>query len=52
MKRFYSLFFFIILSCACGLPSSLSSDGTHPNKDGYTIMESVILPILQAYPAE
>lgn len=35
-----------------GLPSSLSSDGTHPNKDGYTIMESVILPILQAYPAE
>lgn len=35
-----------------GLPSSLSSDGTHPNKDGYTIMEGVILPILQAYPAE
>ena len=34
-----------------GLPSSLSSDGTHPNKDGYTIMEGVILPILQAYPA-
>ncbi|MBR6346458.1 MAG: acylhydrolase [Bacteroidales bacterium] len=33
-----------------GLPSSLSSDGTHPNKDGYTIMESIILPILQAYP--
>lgn len=35
-----------------GLPSSLSSDGTHPNKDGYTIMEDVVLPILQAYPAE
>lgn len=34
-----------------GLPSSLSSDGTHPNKDGYTIMEGVILPILQAYTA-
>ncbi|MBO4476671.1 MAG: hypothetical protein J5737_08135 [Bacteroidales bacterium] len=35
-----------------GLPSSLSSDGTHPNKDGYSIMESVILPILQAYSAK
>ena len=35
-----------------GLPSSLSSDGTHPNKDGYTIMEDVVLPSLQAYPAE
>ena len=32
-----------------GLPSALSSDGTHPNKDGYTIMEGVILPILQEY---
>ena len=30
-----------------GLPSTLSSDGTHPNKDAYTIMEGVILPILQ-----
>lgn len=34
-----------------GLPSALSSDGTHPNKNGYTIMEGVILPILQACPA-
>ena len=34
-----------------GLPSVLSSDGTHPNKDGYTIMEGVILPILQAWPS-
>ena len=34
-----------------GLPSALSSDGTHPNKDGYTIMEGVILPILQACPS-
>ena len=30
-----------------GLPSTLSSDGTHPNKDAYTLMEGVILPILQ-----
>lgn len=30
-----------------GLPSALSSDGTHPNKDAYTIMEGIILPILQ-----
>ena len=30
-----------------GLPSTLSSDGTHPNKDAYTIMEGVILPVLQ-----
>ena len=30
-----------------GMPSNYSSDGTHPNKDAYTIMESVILPILQ-----
>lgn len=34
-----------------GLPSSLSSDGTHPNQAAYTIMEGIILPILQAYPA-
>ena len=30
-----------------GMPSTLSSDGTHPNKAAYTIMEGVILPILQ-----
>ena len=24
-----------------GLPSNLSSDGTHPNKDGYTVMVSI-----------
>ena len=30
-----------------GMPSAYSSDGTHPNKEGYTIMEDVILPILQ-----
>ena len=30
-----------------GMPSNLSSDGTHPNKEAYTIMEGVILPILE-----
>lgn len=30
-----------------GMPSSLSSDGTHPNKAAYTIMEGVIQPILE-----
>lgn len=30
-----------------GLPSTYSSDGTHPNKDGYTLMESIIQPILE-----
>lgn len=31
-----------------GMPSAYSSDGTHPNKDAYTIMEGIILPILQS----
>lgn len=31
-----------------GLPSAYSSDGTHPNKDAYTIMEGIILPILES----
>ena len=35
-----------------GLPSDLSSDGTHPNKDAYTIMEKVIQPILQELPSQ
>ena len=30
-----------------GMSSNLSSDGTHPNKDAYSIMEGVILPILE-----
>ena len=32
-----------------GMPYNLSSDGTHPNKDAYTIMEGVIQPILENY---
>ena len=35
-----------------GLPSNLSSDGTHPNKEAYTIMENIIMPILQELPAQ
>lgn len=35
-----------------GLPSSYSSDGTHPNKAAYTIMEGIILPILQELPVQ
>ena len=30
-----------------GLPSRYSSDGCHPNQDGYTVMENLILPILK-----
>ncbi len=30
-----------------GLPSKYSSDGCHPNQDGYTVMENLILPILK-----
>ena len=30
-----------------GLPSQYSSDGCHPNQAAYTIMENLILPILQ-----
>ena len=29
-----------------GLPSKYSSDGCHPNQDGYTVMEGLILPVL------
>jgi lysophospholipase L1-like esterase len=29
-----------------GLPSQYSSDGCHPNQDGYTVMEGLILPVL------
>ena len=31
-----------------GLPSKYSSDGCHPNQDGYAVMENLILPILTA----
>lgn len=34
------------------LPSEYSSDGTHPNQTAYTIMEGIILPILQSYSAK
>lgn len=34
------------------LPSEYSSDGTHPNQTAYTIMEGIILPILQNYSAQ
>ena len=30
-----------------GLPSKYSSDGCHPNQDGYTVMENLILPVLK-----
>ena len=30
-----------------GLPAKYSKDGVHPNPDGYTVMEGVILPILK-----
>ena len=30
-----------------GLPSQYSSDGCHPNQAGYTVMENLILPVLQ-----
>ena len=29
-----------------GLPSQYSSDGCHPNQDGYTVMEGLVLPVL------
>ena len=29
-----------------GLPSKYSSDGCHPNQDGYTVMEGLVLPVL------
>ena len=32
-----------------GLPVKYSKDGVHPNPDGYTVMEGVILPILKKY---
>ena len=32
-----------------GLPVKYSKDGVHPNSDGYTVMEGVILPILKKY---
>lgn len=31
-----------------GLPSQYTSDGCHPNQDGYTVMEGIILPILKS----
>jgi lysophospholipase L1-like esterase len=30
-----------------GLPSNLSKDGVHPTKDGYKIMESLVVPAIQ-----
>jgi lysophospholipase L1-like esterase len=32
-----------------GLPAIYSKDGVHPNPDGYTVMEGVLMPILQKY---
>lgn len=31
-----------------GMPSQYSSDGCHPNQDGYTVMENLILPVLRS----
>lgn len=31
-----------------GMPSQYSSDGCHPNQDGYTVMENLILPVLSS----
>jgi len=31
-----------------GLSSQYTNDGCHPNKDGYTVMEGIILPILKS----
>ena len=32
-----------------GISSTYSNDAVHPNLAGYTVMEGIILPILQAY---
>ena len=32
-----------------GLPAKYSKDGVHPNPDGYTVMEEVLMPILKKY---
>ena len=32
-----------------GISSTYSNDAVHPNSTGYTVMEGIILPILQAY---
>lgn len=32
-----------------GLPAKYSADGVHPNPDGYTVMESIIIPALKKY---
>ena len=32
-----------------GILSSYSNDAIHPNQEGYTVMEGIILPILKAY---
>ena len=32
-----------------GISSSYSNDAVHPNLSGYTVMEGIILPILQAF---
>ena len=32
-----------------GISSSYSNDAVHPNQAGYTVMENIILPILQAF---
>ena len=42
--QFFLLICCMVLTCACG-------KGDASEEDGYTIMEGVILPILQAYPA-
>ena len=32
-----------------GISSTYSNDAVHPNSAGYTVMENIVLPILQAY---
>lgn len=31
-----------------GLPAAYSSDGVHPNQSCYTLMENIILPVIQS----
>lgn len=43
----YVDYYSALVDSSKGLPSEYSSDGCHPNQDGYTVMENLILPVLQ-----